>query len=69
MTVQLPPKRRLDGPGAEERLEQLRARFARISGRDGHPLLAVALMVYGAVIFVVVVLGFSALTAAYGGFH
>jgi hypothetical protein len=69
MTLSPPPRRRLEGPGGEERLEQLREKFARISGRGSHPLAAIALMIYGAVIFVVVILGFSALTTAYGGFH
>lgn len=64
----LPPKRTLEGPSADERMAQLRAQFARISSRNGHPLAPLLQMIYGALIFVAVVLGFSAMTNAHGGF-
>jgi hypothetical protein len=57
MTTPIPPLPELEGPGSEERLETLRLQFAKISGRNVHPIDEALRIIYGAAIFVAIVVG------------
>lgn len=57
MTGTTPPSPELDEPVSPERLETLRLQFARISERSIHPVDEALRIVYGALIFVAIVLG------------
>jgi len=57
MTASIPPSPDLDEPVSPERLEILRLQFARISERSIHPVDEALRIVYGAAVFVAIVLG------------
>jgi hypothetical protein len=57
MTEIVPPLPELDEPASAERLDDLRQQFAKMSERSIHPVDEALRIVYGAAVFVAIVLG------------